>query len=154
MFGAPIPGESLTREPGSTPWERPPQYVDLNEAAEDIFDKIVKNSQEIALSLQAGASAESLAKVILFGGFTRGKYNPDLALLLAPIVVAMVAAVGHKMGVKGMKLRNPNKKREQNLKTLYGIASSRTPMEQPMEMVDIAPEEVDIAAEIKMGGFL
>ena len=154
MFDAPIPGESLTREPGSSPWERPPQYTDLNEAAEDLFDKILQNSAEIILSLEAGASAEDLAKTMLFGGFSKGKFTPDLALLLAPIAVAMIGAVGHKMGARGMKLRSPNRKREQNLKTLHKLASSRTSMMQPMEMVDIAPEELDIASEIKMGGFL
>lgn len=154
MFSAPIPGESLTREPGSTPWERPPQYTDLNEAAEDLFDKILQNSAEIVLSLEAGASAEALAKVMLFGGFSKGKFTPDLALLLAPIAIAMIAAVGHKMGARGMKLREPNKKREDNLRALHKLASSRTAMMQPKEMVDIAPEELGDEGPKLGGGFL
>lgn len=155
MFDAPIPGESLTRAPGSSPWEQPPQYTDLNEAAEDIFDKLIKNAPEVVFSLEAGASAESIARTILFAGFTKGKFTPDLAMLLAPITVAMVAAVGHKMGARGMKLRNPNKKRKQNMMALYKLASSNTAMMQPMEMVDVAVDEVasPVAPELG-GGFL
>ena len=27
MFEAPVPGQSLTKEPGKYPWESPPQYI-------------------------------------------------------------------------------------------------------------------------------
>lgn len=154
MFDAPIPGQSLTMAPGSAPWEQPPQYTDLNEAAEDIFDKLIQNAPEVVFSLEAGASAEAIARTILFAGFTKGKFSPDLAMLLAPITVAMVAAVGHKMGARGMKLRNPNKKRKDNLMSLYKLAKSNTAMLQPREMVDIAVEEVAEPDLPSLGGFL
>ncbi len=30
-FDVPIPGESLTDEPGKWPWEQPPKYTDFKE---------------------------------------------------------------------------------------------------------------------------
>ena len=41
-FDRPIPGQSLTDEPGNYPWEHPPQYTDLREARDRIFDGMTK----------------------------------------------------------------------------------------------------------------
>ena len=40
IFDAPIPGESLTDTPGNASWEHPPQFTNVNEAAEHIWDKL------------------------------------------------------------------------------------------------------------------
>ena len=39
-FDAPVPGQSLTDTPGNYPWEHPPQFTDLNEAAEFVWDNL------------------------------------------------------------------------------------------------------------------
>ena len=42
-FDAPIPGQSLTDEPGNYPWEHPPQYTNPEEARRiAILPSIVK----------------------------------------------------------------------------------------------------------------
>ena len=40
IFDTSIPGESLTKTPGNAAWETPPQYTDVEEAAEYIWDKL------------------------------------------------------------------------------------------------------------------
>ena len=42
--------------------------------------------------------------MILFGGFTQGKWTPDLAILLAEIVFKQVLAIGMRAKVKNIKL--------------------------------------------------
>jgi hypothetical protein len=96
LFDAPIPGQSLTKKLGSSPLESPPQYVDLDKAAEDIWTSIQSPESAIKIKtmLKAGAPAEAIAKSITQGGVLEGKWTPDLKMLLEPIVIAQVATVG------------------------------------------------------------
>ena len=41
-FDAPIPGQSLTDEPGNYPWEHPPQRVSVEEALDDIYESMME----------------------------------------------------------------------------------------------------------------
>ena len=36
-FDAPIPGQSLTDEPGNYPWEHPPQFASVEEATDFVY---------------------------------------------------------------------------------------------------------------------
>ena len=42
--------------------------------------------------------------MILFSGFTEGKWNPDLAILLAEIVFKQIMAIGVKSEIPNMKV--------------------------------------------------
>ena len=44
-FDTPIPGQSLTDEPGNYPWEHPPQYVTTDGAADHYIIFLFKNHQ-------------------------------------------------------------------------------------------------------------
>ena len=39
-FDAPVPGQSLTDEPGNYPWEHAPQHSDPEEVLDLLFDKL------------------------------------------------------------------------------------------------------------------
>ena len=39
-FDAPIPGQSLTDTPGNAKWEHPPQFTDVEEASEHVWDRL------------------------------------------------------------------------------------------------------------------
>lgn len=102
-FSAPVPGESLTKPPGATPMEQPPQYTDPQEASEVIFSMLCEQriqAQLIAL-LKAGVTCEAFTRTLLFGGFTGGKWTPDLALMLSHIVLAMVVAIAERARKNG-----------------------------------------------------
>lgn len=105
-FNAPIPGESLTKAPGGARYEKPPKHSSAKDAAEDIWDKITKPKQaaQVVSMLEAGIPAEHIAKTIVFAGFAKGNHTPDLAPPLEEIVTYQVAAIGHRAGVKDMKL--------------------------------------------------
>ena len=38
IFDTPIPGQSLTNTPGNYPWEHPPQYTNIEDATEYVWD--------------------------------------------------------------------------------------------------------------------
>ena len=91
-FDAPIPGQSLTDEPGNYPWEHPPQRASIEEALDDIYESMMqeKNMKRMFTLLRMGIPIEALVKVITFSGFLEGKWTVDVAKLLEPIVAMMI----------------------------------------------------------------
>ena len=92
-FDAPIPGQSLTDEPGNYPWEHPPQRASVEEALDDIYESMMqeKNMKRMFTLLRMGIPVEALVKVITFSGFLEGRWTVDTAKLLEPIVAMMIA---------------------------------------------------------------
>jgi len=91
-FDAPIPGQSLTDEPGNYPWEHAPQTASIEEAADYVYESIMnkKNMERMFTMLRMGIPIEALVKVITFSGFLEGKWTVDVAKLLEPIVAMMI----------------------------------------------------------------
>ena len=91
-FDAPIPGQSLTDEPGNYPWEHPPQRASVEEALDDIYESMMqeKNMKRMFTLLRMGIPVEALVKVITFSGFLEGKYTVDVAKLLEPMVAMII----------------------------------------------------------------
>ena len=92
IFDAPIPGQSLTDEPGNYPWEHPPQTASVEEAADFVYESLMKkeNMERMFTLLRMGIPIEALVKVITFAGFLEGKWTVDVAKLLEPIVAMMI----------------------------------------------------------------
>lgn len=109
-FSAPIPGESLTKPVGGAPYERPPQFADMDEALEYLFSTMTdpKSVAYIVHILESGGTVEALVRTILFKGFMDGKWTVDLALLMAKIMVPMVAAIAVQAGIPETKIRVKN----------------------------------------------
>ena len=95
-FDAPVPGQSLTNEPGNAPWEHPPQMVKVDEALGYVWAKLSeeKNFKRSIALLKFGMPIEALAKVISFSGFLEGKWSVDVAKMLEPTVGQMIATLG------------------------------------------------------------
>ena len=91
-FDAPIPGQSLTDEPGNYPWEHPPQRPTVEEALDEIYESLMQedNMKRMFNLLRMGIPVEALVKVITFSGFLEGKYTVDDAKLLEPIVSMII----------------------------------------------------------------
>ena len=106
IFDAPIPGESLTDTPGNASWEHPPQFTDVNEAAEHIWDKLHERNllQQVITFLEDDVPVEAIARMILFSGFAEGKWTPDVALLLAEVVFKQIMAIGMRAEIPKMKM--------------------------------------------------
>jgi len=91
-FDAPIPGQSLTDEPGNYPWEHPPQRASVEEALDDIYESLMQeqNMKRMFTLLRMGIPVEALVKIITFAGFLEGKYTVDVAKLLEPLVSMII----------------------------------------------------------------
>jgi len=106
IFDTPVPGESLTKTPGNAAWENPPQYVNVDEAAEYIWEKLHEEKflDQVVSFLANDVPIEAIARMILFGGFVEGKWTPDVAILLSEVVFKQIMAIGMNAGVKNMKM--------------------------------------------------
>jgi hypothetical protein len=102
-FNAPVPGESLTSSP-ETPksWERPPQYTDEEEAMRAVY--MVLTEQDTLRGLieiiSEGAALDEVAQIVLYKGYTEGKYTPDLMLLLAEPTIYLLIAIADYAEIK------------------------------------------------------
>ena len=106
IFDAPIPGQSLTDTPGNSPWEHPPQFSNVNDAAEYVWTTLHEPevSVQILTFLKNDIPVEAIARMILFGGFAEGKWTPDVAMLIAEVVFKQIMAMGIRAEIPKMKL--------------------------------------------------
>lgn len=97
--GRPIPGQSLTNDP-SQPynWEKAPEFTNSKEAMLYVFENLTvpETTANILLSLSKGIGVIDIASVTLYTGFTEGKWNPDLMMLLMEPTMYMVMALAEK----------------------------------------------------------
>ena len=126
-FDAPVPGQSLTDKPGNAPWEHPPQFVNTAEAADFIWEQLStpEFAEQVIAMLDAGIPIEAIARVILFGGFTDGKWSPDVAFIIAEPVMKMIATVGMLGGVKSFRISLDDMTNENELSSIMDIKSKK-----------------------------
>ena len=97
--GRAIPGQSLTNDP-SQPynWERAPEFTNSKEAMLYVFENLTvpETTANILLSLSKGIGVIDIASITLYTGFTEGKWNPDLMMLLMEPTMYMVMALAEK----------------------------------------------------------
>ena len=105
-FDAPVAGQGLTDEPGNYPWEHPAQFTDVVEASEFVWDRLHRPAftEQVLAMLDAGIPVEALGRIIIFNGFMEGKWNPDVAFLIAAPVMKMIATMGITAGVDKIKM--------------------------------------------------
>ena len=102
-FNAPVPGESLTSSPENPKsWERPPEYTDEEDAMRAVY--MVLTEQDTLRGLieiiSDGAALDEVAQIVLYKGYTEGKYTPDLMLLLAEPTIYLLIAIADYAEIK------------------------------------------------------
>lgn len=89
---APIPGESLTAEPGSFPWEQPPQYVTIDEVAAFYSDKMNNPEaiHELMGLLKKNIPVVSICNSMVKMGLMKGYHTVDTGFLVTPILAEII----------------------------------------------------------------
>ena len=165
-----IPGSSLTGNMldnekgtiGKYPWETPPELPSPLEAFEFIIEK--KNEEprksNIVKILDAGAPAESIARVITFKGFLEGMFMPDVEeLIVVPLMLDLVADAQDA----GVKARILNDFDDDNINdaSVFDMMKNMNPekfkiIEDEAAILNRMPEEMpmDMSMPIPEGSFL
>ncbi len=108
-FNAPIPGESLTSSPENPKaWERPPEYTDQDEAMMAVYMVLTEEEtlRNLVGVISEGIPLDELAQVILYKGYTEGKYTPDMMLMLAEPTIYLLIAIADYAEIKDYVLYN------------------------------------------------
>ena len=98
----PIPGQSLTNDPNNPyPFEQAPEYTERTEALEYLFKSFIAEDsfKHILTLIRQGIPIMSLTEIFLFKGFSEGKWNPDLMLMLAEPTAYMLMALAERSGI-------------------------------------------------------
>jgi hypothetical protein len=124
-FDAPIPGQGLTDKPGNYAWEHPPQYTDTQEATEFVWDKLTQPqfAQQVVAMLDSGIPVEAIGRIIVFSGFTEGKWNPDVAFIITEPIMKMIATIGITAGVKKFKISMQDLTNQKEMKAIMSIGN-------------------------------
>jgi hypothetical protein len=89
---APIPGQSLTVEPGSVPWENPPQYVTIDEVASFYSEKL--NNPEAIFEmlnlLDKKIPILIIVNTMIKTSIMQGYHTVDTGFLVTPILVEII----------------------------------------------------------------
>ena len=102
-FNAPTPGESLTTAPDmQKQWEKPPQYTEEDEAMEAVYLELTSEDNLMPLIdlINDKTPLDQIAQVLLYKGYTKGIYNPDLMLLLAEPTMYLLIAIADYADIK------------------------------------------------------
>lgn len=102
MFDAPIPGQSLTKNPGLYPWDKPAKFNTTDEALEyyiDRFDDDANGAQLLSL-MQTGLPISTLVDSMLLAGFSEGLYTPDIAVMLGEDLGMLMMYLGDQAGIE------------------------------------------------------
>jgi len=157
MFMAPIPGQGLTSELGSTPWQHPPQYTTVDEALEFYAPRVLNpdTKDDLLNVMEMGIPLTTIAQALQIGGVMQGKHTIDVGVLVTPVIIEMLAYVGDEAGVEYNTGLEGGKDKDAISESEIGLALQKIPevmerteekmveeepMEEPMEM---EPEEAE-----------
>lgn len=103
FVNAPIPGMSLTTEPGNRPWENPPQLVTVEDALEFYANKLIADSDNhdaILEMLELQVPVENVARILQKTSVMEGFHTIDVGILVTPAVEEMIMAIADMYGVR------------------------------------------------------
>ena len=126
-FDAPVPGQGLTDKPGNYPWEHPPQYTDSQEATEFVWDKITQPqfAEQVIAMLDSGIPVEAIGRIIVFSGFTEGKWTPDVAFIITEPIMKMIATIGITGGVNKFRISMQDLTNKNEMKAIMDVGNKQ-----------------------------
>ena len=131
-FDAPVPGQGLTDKPGNYPWEHPPQYTDTMEASEYVWDKLTEPlfTEQIIGMLDSGIPVEAIGRIIVFSGFTEGKWTPDVAFIITEPIMKMIATIGIQGGVKKFRISTQDLTNNTEMESILDVKQNKEKFEK------------------------
>ena len=137
QFNSPIPGQSLTTEPGSRPWERPAKYSTPEEALDYYLEQLAlpeKTAQMLEI-LESGFPAADLVDAITLGGVMQGLHSIDVAIIISPVIFELITSVADTAEIEYKEGLQPSSEDTMNDDSLIARAMSAPPDEKLMEKV-------------------
>lgn len=101
-FNRPIPGQSLTAELGSRPWQQPPELTTVDEAAEYYITRIASDdfSKSLLHTMKTGVPLTVIANSVQLAGVMEGKHSADVGIMMLPVIMETMMLIGDSAGVE------------------------------------------------------
>jgi hypothetical protein len=111
IFNAPIPGESLTREPGNAPWEQPPLFNTAEEALGFYLEKFddEESLDEVLFALEQKFPLSILVDSFTSYGVMEGYHSFDVKMIISPILHEYIKTLAETVGVEVVESGDPTK---------------------------------------------
>jgi len=118
VLNGPIPGQSLTDEPGNYPWERPPETADPAEALSMYLKKMSKPKfMDSALyMMELGVPAEVVTNTTITMAIGNGIHSIDVGLIIAPAIHKEVVSIAQMAGIEYDEYFPDDENKEQEAK--------------------------------------
>lgn len=103
FLNSPVPGQSLTTEPGNRPWENPPQLPTVEEAIEYYTKRIlgeVDNHDSVLDMLETGLPVANAASILNKTSVMNGVHTIDVGILVTPVIEELLMTVADIYNVK------------------------------------------------------
>lgn len=143
QFEKPIPGSSLTSSVDNPkPFEKAPEITKQADGINYLFLKLTDEEQypKVMSSIREGVPLSELAQLVLFEGFSQGKWNPDMVLLLFEPLIYMLMALSEKVQIEYVLYPNEEKDDE--------VLDIEQEVEILRKIADIAAKEVGTGSKI------
>ncbi len=151
ILDAPIPGESLTREPGNAPWEQPSKfstpeetlayYIEKFEDEETLDDTLFMFEQKMPIS----TFVESLTTV----GVMNGLHTIDISILISPILHEYFVTLCDTAGIKYVEEDGPTDEEKKKLKEKQRMAVMLNNIIDEDDDMEMPDEGLPMAADIE-----
>jgi hypothetical protein len=148
MFGGPIPGESLTREPGNAPWEQPPRMDKIEHVAAFYLDKLEDDEklEDLLALLEQGMPVDQLVSSMLLYGEMEGEHSTDTSMLIAPFLHEYVVFLAKSADVDYVEFQGEES--DPNSKLIDDFNATFDPTQEPEE--EMIPEEIELPEEVEI----
>ncbi len=100
-FDTPIPGMAMTHELGARPWQSPPQMNTVEEGIDFYISRLVdkKMAGRLLDIIETGVPLTAIAETLTLGGVMQGLHTIDVAVLVNPVLVELMAGLAKNADV-------------------------------------------------------
>jgi hypothetical protein len=153
----PIPGQGMTAEVGSRPWQNPPQYTTVESALEFYIPRLVSDDIYDSLldSMELGIPLTTMANSMQSAGVMQGMHTIDVGILVTPVIVEMLAYIGDDAGIDydlGTEQRIDEDKIS-DTKIALALKKMRKELPEALEEKEEEPVEIE-ETEPRPGGLM
>ena len=101
-FNRPIPGQNLTAELGSRPWQNPPQFSTVEETIDYYIGQITNDAftKSLIHTLKTGVPMTTIVNSIQTVGVMEGKHSLDVGILIIPVLMEAIMLIADKAGIE------------------------------------------------------
>ena len=134
-----IPGQSLTNNPDQPyPFEKAPEFTQLRDALEFMFYKFTEQEFYIPAiqNISEGVPIMEIVQLALFTGFSEGKWNPDLMMLLMEPCTYMLMALAERAGISDYTIYPGEEEEEAAEEEVLGTRGDRARLQRLKESRD------------------